>query len=226
MKTLFLTSIISILISISAISQDIQYRKDERPQNVKEDRLDLYQVNRISELDILKALEIIGVRIFGIPISPAFEKEYSISLKLDEYINGKKTNSQDITFTPTGTNTYFYFEENVPYFDYLPKFTIFTHNNDTIERLTINSYQGNRREVLKKNIIRKTQYYTWRAYSKIDWKLNEEVPLLVFASSWYDERIRTDRFCGVADLSLSEEDTKELFDNSPHYYVISLKVYE
>jgi hypothetical protein len=50
--------------------------------------------------------------------------------------------------------------------------------------------------------------------------------MLVYGSSWYDEKIKTDRFCGVVDLSLDEERTKELLDYSPHYYVISLKVFE
>jgi hypothetical protein len=49
---------------------------------------------------------------------------------------------------------------------------------------------------------------------------------LVFASSWYDDRIKQDRFCGTSDLSLDEKATKELLNFSPHYYVISLKVYE
>ena len=232
MKLLFLI-FFSALISISAISQDINYRKDDRPQNVKEDPFNEYQVNHInlvSEIDMLKALELLGVRIFGIPISPAFEKEYSISLKLDEYVEGKKTNSQDINITPNGKNTYVYAEppiteESTPFFDYIPKFTIFVHDKDTIQTLRINSYNGSVSGIiLKKDIIRNSQFYMWRGYSKTDWKLNEEIPLLVYGSSWNDGHF--ERFCGVADLSLSEERTKELFDNSPHYYIISLYVSE
>jgi len=226
MKKIFVT-FFSVLISISAISQDIQYRKDDRLQNVKEDRFNYYQVNRISETDMLKALEMLGVRIFDIPISPAFEKEYKFSVKLEEYVDSKKINSEDIAFARQGKNTYVHFYDNVPYFDYISKFTVFTHENDTLQVLKIDYYGGSRSGIkLKKNKIREWQSYEWRAYSKIDWKLNEEVPLLVYASSWYDERFNVERFCGVADLSLDEEATKELLDFSPHYFVISLKVSE
>jgi len=232
-----LVTFISILISISAISQDIQYRKDDRSQNVKEDRFNEYKVNSISETDILKALEMAGVRIFDIPISPVFEKEYNLSVILDEYVDGEKVNSQDIIYTHRGKNVYIYFtkapmeEESVPYFDYIPKLTFFSKDNDTTLLLTTEHYGGSSMRPLKKNKVEEWQRqglqpYWWRTYSKTDWKLNEEVPLLVYASSWYDERFNLFRFCSVVDLSLNEEETKELFDNTPHCYVISLKIYE
>lgn len=223
---------LSIMISINAMSQDIKYRKDERPKEIKEDRYDVYQVNRISELDILMALEMAGVRIFDVPISPAFEKEYNLSVNLDEYVDGKKVDSKDIIYTHRGKNVYVHFpndsteQVSVPYFDYIPKLTFFSKDNDSTLVLRVRHYGGSSGSPLKKKILRDSQFYNWRTYSKTDWKLNEEVPLLVYASSWYDERIKTDRFCGTVDLSLSEEDTKELLDKSPHYYVISLKVFE
>jgi len=77
-----------------------------------------------------------------------------------------------------------------------------------------------------KSVDGREHFYNWRVYSKNDWVLNEEVPLLVYASSWYDEKYDVMRFCGAVDLSLSEEDTKELLDRSPHYFVISYKIAE
>ena len=232
MKTLFVT-FIGVLISISAISQDVKYRKDDRPQNIKEDNYNQYQVNGISEIDMLKALEIAGIRIFDIPFSPAFEKEYTFSIKLDEYVDSKKIDTKDILHPFLGKNIYSHYiddtisQESVRYFDFVPKLTIFSKDNDTTLVLTISHLGGSAGGIkIKKNIVREWQNYYWRAYSKIDWKLNEEVPLLIYASSWYDERIKTDRFCGVVDLSTDEKKTKELLDYSPHYYVISLKVSE
>ena len=157
---------------------------------------------------------------------PVFEKEYNLSVVLDEYVNGKKTDSQNVNVAYTGKNTYHYYIGDTRYFDYIPKFTVFAYDNDKGQRLTINHYGGSTRKILKNKIRRKGSFYMWRAYSKTDWKLNEEVPLLVYASSWYDKRIKLDRFCGVVDLSDDEEKTKELFDKSPHYFVISLKVSE
>ena len=233
MKRVF-AAFLSILISINAISQE-KYRKDERPQNVKEDPYNQYQTNRINELDILAALELLGVRIFDIPISPAFEKEYSLSVKLDEYVDGKKINSRDIlpNHPAFKGNTYSHYiedsigEKDVWYFDYISKMTFFSKDNDSTIILKLSHLAGNIGGIkMKKKTVREGQFYTWRSYSKVDWKLNEEVPLLVFASSWYDEQFKFDRFCGTVDLSRDEEATKELFDNSPHYYLISLKVFE
>ncbi|MCL2651661.1 MAG: hypothetical protein FWD60_11650 [Candidatus Azobacteroides sp.] len=114
-------AILSVLISINVISQDIKYRKDERTPNIKEDGYDSYRVNRINELDILIALEIAGVRIFDVPISPVFEKEYNLSVNLDKYVDGQKVNSKDIIQTYRGKNVYVYFakdpdeQKSVPY---------------------------------------------------------------------------------------------------------------
>lgn len=231
MKRVFVT-FCGILFLISANCQEIKYRKDNSPQNIREDRYNTYQVDRIGEIDILKALEFAGVRIFDVPIFPVFEKEYNLSVNLDEYVNGEKVKTQDIIYTHQGKNVYIHFikdsieQESVPYFDYIPKLTFISKDNDTTLLLGINHLGGSSRRSLKKNKERESQFYNWRTYSKTDWKLNEDVPLIVYASSWYDERIKTDRFCGVVDLSLNEEDTKELIDNSPHYYVISLKIFE
>ena len=233
MKRVF-AAFLSILISINAISQE-KYRKDERPQNVKEDTYNQYQTNRISELDMLVALELLGIRIFDIPISPAFEKEYSLSVKLDEYVDGKKISSKDIlpdhpTFKG---NTYSHYiedpieQKNVWYFDYISKMTFFSKDNDTTIIVKLSHLAGSVEGIkIKKKTVREGQFYNWRSYSNVDWELNEEVPLLVFASSWYDEQFKIDRFCGTVDLSRDEKETKELLDNSPHYYIISLKVFE
>jgi len=231
MKRVFV-AILSVLISINVISQNREYRKDERSQSIKEDRYDNYRINSISDLDILKALEIAGVKIFKVPIFPVFEKEYNLSVNLNEYVDGQKVNTKDIIQTYRGKNVYVHFakdvdeQEKVPYLDYIPKLTFFTKDNDSTLLLTVEHYGGSSKTSLKKNIIRKSQFFDWRTYSQIDWKLNEEVPLLVYASSWYDENLKAERFCGISDLSEDEKETKELLDNSSHYYVITLKIFE
>ena len=229
MKKLFIT-FISALISISAISQDFQYRKDDRPQNVKDDRSGIYQDMSISEIDIIKALEMAGIRIFIVPIVPAFDKEYMLTVHLSEYVNGEKTNSRSID---QNKNIYRYLmidpitQERARYFDYVPKLTIFTKDNDTSMSLTLENYVSSTSGIrLTKNKVRESQFYVWRPFSKTDWELNKEVPLMVYSSSWYDEKNNIERNCAVRDLSLSEDATKELFDSSPHYFIISFKVSE
>ena len=54
-----LVTFLSIFISISAVSQSLGWRKDDRPQNVREDVFNEYQSNLISSVDILRALDLI-----------------------------------------------------------------------------------------------------------------------------------------------------------------------
>ena len=95
MNKVFITFIFT-LISINAISQNTHYRKDDRPKNVKEDSYNEYQSDLFGEVKILKALEMVGVRIFDFPISPVFEKEYRFSVFLNEYIEGEKVKSNEV----------------------------------------------------------------------------------------------------------------------------------
>ncbi|MDL2241307.1 DUF5041 domain-containing protein [Bacteroidales bacterium OttesenSCG-928-L03] len=224
MKKLFL-AFITALISISALSQET-YRQDDRPQEVKEDQYDLYQTGLVSELDLLHALELLGVQIFIVPISPAFEKEYKMTIVCREYVDSVEVKSRNINLNYARNNTYPYYVDTVRHFDYIPRLAFYTQEKDSTLFARIETFGSTTGCTLKKNIVREGQFYRWRRYSQTDWKLNEEVPLLVYASSWYDERFKINRFCGVVDLSLDEEQTKELLDNSPHYYMISLKVYE
>jgi hypothetical protein len=172
-----------------------------------------------------------GIRIFGIPVSPAFEKKYKLSIYIDEYAKGEKVNSIPLL---NESNTYLYYlgDSMPPYFDYISKLTFYAKEDDTIQTLKLDYYGittgGVQLTTIKMEGWRRPeiQRYRWRAYSKADWKLNEEVPLLVYASAWYDEQYKIFRFCAALDLSDSEEKTKELYDRSPHYYVVRMKVSE
>jgi hypothetical protein len=138
-------------------------------------------------------------------------------------------------------NTYLHFPvdsrqlpiDSLPsHFDYIQKLTFYAKDRDTISTISMSHYGGGVSGVQLKKIKAEewtgqgTQSYYWRTYSKTDWKLNEEIPLLVYASMWYDERIKGFRFCGTVDLSYSKKETKELLDKSPHYYVVRMKVSE
>jgi hypothetical protein len=216
------------MISTSVFSQniprDIQYRKDDRPKN------NVYQSDRIGEFEILQALEMAGVRIFDIPVTPAFEKKYKLSTWIDEYVKGEKVDSIPVL---DENNTYRYYlgDSLPPYFDYIPKLTFYA-KEDTIQTLKLDCHgriiSGIRLKTIKIEGWQRPeiQRYRWRTYSKTDWKLNEEVPLVVYASAWYDEKSKIFRFCTVSDLSLNEERTKELYVKSPHYYVVKMKVSE
>ncbi len=99
-------------------------------------------------------------------------------------------------------------------------------NEDEKSTVTLETLSMTTGHVLNKKKDRERQFYLWRKYAPVDWKLNKEIPLMALASSWFDEKYNVERFCGVVKLSPEDEQTKELLNNSPHYYIISYKISE
>lgn len=97
---------------------------------------------------------------------------------------------------------------------------------DSVSSLTLKTYALKKLTTLKKRKERKDQFYLYRRYSKIPWVLNKDIPLMVYASSWHDKKFNVERFCGVLDLSYNDQATQELFNNSPHYFLVSYKISE
>ncbi|WP_409590961.1 DUF5041 domain-containing protein [Sphingobacterium sp.] len=112
------------------------------------------------------------------------------------------------------------------YYDYIDEITILTKEEESVCKLSIQTYgRGISGLKLIKKKDTKDQFYEWRYYGKDNLKLNEDIPMLVFASSWYDKNIDADRFCGAPfDLSSDKKESAILFENSPHYYVLSYKL--
>ena len=208
-----------------------KYHKDPHTLAQKEDPYNSYQADLVSKTDFLKALELTGVQVFKFPLA-SFAKEYKLSVNVNEYVKGRKISSRDLYAIEK--NTYTYFKESslndtdrVLFTDFIDQLTFFSRNeNDSSLNLVLTTYAGSDRIRLQKKQTRKFQFYNWRRYSKTDWVLNEEIPLLVFASSWYDQKNNVERFCGVVDLSRDDKETKKLLNSSPHYYVISYQVSE
>jgi hypothetical protein len=207
-----------------------EYKKDPRSREEKQDRYNQYQADGINKMQLLKALEMSGIRIFHFPLKP-FDKEYKVNIYIHEYVNGKKGDNDDDNIYFALNNTYSHFEEGnknekVHYTDYIEYIDCYTKETDTASYIMFETYAFSIKIPLKQKKTNKDQSYYWRSYSKTDWVLNEEISLLVYASSWYDEKFKIYRFCGAVDLSEDEKETKRLLDSSPHYYVISYKIFE
>jgi hypothetical protein len=211
-----------------------EYKKDPRSREEKQDRYNQNQADGINKMQLRKALEMSGIRIFLFPLKP-FDKEYKVNIYIHEYRNEKKVeNDEQSLFNNDNIycaedNTYSYYEkdannESVRYKDYINHFNCYTKETDTVTIIRFETYDCSAKRPLHKNKANRS--YHWRTYSKIDWVLNEEIPVLVYASSWYDEKYNIYRFCGINDLSLDENATKQLFDSSPHYFVIGYKIFE
>ena len=211
------------LISLNSYSQD--FKKDTRPDSVKEDYMDNYQAGQISKVDLLSALDNLGIRVFNCRLFPRFTKTYKLTVDLDEFVNGKIISTKDIS--PDEKNIYFFWEKDKQYADYVNNIKLIARDADSVSMLTVdimgNTIGGIR---LKKHSERKHQFYLWRKFSVTDWKLNTKIPMLIYSSSWYDKRFDIERSCGAVDLSKDKAATKELIDNSPHYFLISYKISE
>jgi hypothetical protein len=221
--------IMAMLLTVILHVNGQDYKKNLRSPEEKLDKYDSYQIDRINKVHLIKALELAGIRIFNFPLKP-FDKKYKMHIYIHEYIDGAEVKeAENIYFAHDNTYTYFEKNENHPeirYIDYIESITFYTKETDTISSIAFETYAMQLKMPLKQKKTRESQFYKWRSYSQTDWILNEEVPLLVYASSWYDEKQDIERFCGAADLSLNEEDTKELLGSSLHYFVISYKIFE
>ena len=219
MKYFFLLTA-ATLVSVNTYSQT--FKKDARPDSIKQDYFDEYQAGQISKLDILRALDGVGVRIFNCQLLPRFVKTYHITVDVDEYLNGRLISTKNIS--PNDKNTYAYWENEKPYADYLSNIQFSTLDSDTACMLKINMMGNSSGMRLKKQQSRKNQWYSWRRFGKTNWTLNEKKPLLVYSSSWYDKKFDIERSCGAVDLSNDKEATKELLESSSHYFMVSYKV--
>jgi len=208
------------LFSINTYSQN--FKKDPRPDSLKEDYMDEYQAGQISKIDLLRALNSSGVRIFNCQLLPRFTKTYNLTVDVDEYLNGKLISTKNVS--PNEKNIYFFWEKEKQYADYANKIQIITREADSVSVLSVD-VMGNTTGIrLKKQLDRKNQWYSWRRFSKINWTLNTKIPILVYSSSWYDKKYDIERSCGAVDLSDDKAATKELLDNSSHYFLISYKI--
>ncbi|MFC0875055.1 hypothetical protein ACE01N_00590 [Saccharicrinis sp. FJH2] len=69
------------------------------------------------------------------------------------------------------------------------------------------------------------QFYIWKKYSETEWKLNEQIPVLAYISSWKDKRGYI-RNCGARELSKGEDATNKILNSSPDYFILSYIVRE
>jgi hypothetical protein len=67
------------------------------------------------------------------------------------------------------------------------------------------------------------KYYSYhtRPFKITAFEEDQFIPLVLFGSSWYDERFDYYRFCGEAEID--PDMSSEILKNVPHYYVIGVK---
>lgn len=196
-----------------------EYKPDER---TSEQKLNLSNSN-VNKSDIINLLEFGGLQINKFDIGK-FDRQLSIEFVLEEFIDSKRVSVE--TFAISG-NTYNYDLEGNWYYDYIDSFDILT--KEPIENkahIKLNSAGMAMTKYLQLNNLKVGSFTAFRRYQDTKWQLNKKIPLLVFASSWYDKDINANRFCGAIYLEENHESTIELLEQSPNYIVVSYTVTE
>ena len=220
MKTLLKTIFLILIVATSLFSQEV--KRDNRVRIQQEDPLNLYETENISKTDLLKALEFLGVKIFNFDLPGNYESN-TIKILAREFKDGKEINIDTIA---NFSNEYRYWETGSPdpFVDFISKFTIFSNTTENKSELQFELTSFSKRHNIELDKIKEDQFYLWRKYKRIHAKVGEEVPLMIFASSWIFPGEDFYRFCGVVELSEKDPMTKALLDDSPHYIKFTLNV--
>ncbi len=203
-----------------------QVKPDHRPQSVVQDPLNIRKAEDVTKVDILEALEMTGVYIHKIDIG-AFHQKNHLTLKVEEWHNGKKLWSE-LLYDDDNLYTYQSLSDAEYYRDYLQGIRIIAKNMDDNAikiSIRIGDLLSTRIYQMQKS-TEPIQFFEWRKYRDTHWKLNKEVPLAIYASSWKDPKYDIYRFCGTLVLGDNDADTKELLESSPNYLLFTLTTTE
>lgn len=218
-----------------------EFKKDSRSVDEKQNKYSMDRQGGLSNTQLLMALELSGVHVFHFPMKP-FDKEYKMHIYVREYVNGERVDRGGLDGSLCHSqihdeqgqyNTYIYkvydsLKGTVQYKDFVESITCYTKEAvfpDSMTLLRIETYNHTIVLLLRHQQLHEHQYYEWRRYSQTDWELNKEIPLLVYAISWYDAGLQMFRMLRREDLSYSEHNQQELA-TWEHYYTISYKIFE
>lgn len=220
MKSLLLFSLLSILIFHPSVAQEI--KPDRRMQIQKEDAHNAYHSDEINQLDVLQALEFAGIQVKKFNLGK-FDTIYQFFLVAEEYRNGQLVDTDTLL---SGSNKYHYYERGrKEYFhDFIDQIKFVTKDTDNKSKMKISTYAVSGTRTLELEKFDEKQFFVWRSYRNTHWRLNQKIPLMIFASSWKDKVHDFHRFCGRVILEENDEDTQELLRESPTYIQISYKV--
>jgi hypothetical protein len=193
------------------------YKNDTRPQFLKEDDLNVYKSDNISTLDIIQALDFLGVRISKFSIGK-FDKKYNLCIMVDEHLGGKIIKTDTIY---CGDNEYKFPELGISKLsvNYIDQIKIFTRIEKDKIVLLVDTYKRPDQIEIKYHKTDEKQFFMLRNYLNPIWKLNKKIPLMIYASSWKDGEGQ--RFCGTMNLSENDELTNELLSLTPNYFLVS-----
>ena len=226
MKKIFIHSCLLLTLSFSAFGQQIKNK------NVELD-------------DLITLLGANGYELFNYDVSEMLNERYDIEIIEKEYSAGKEIESSNLTMTPNKRLLTDFPESQwqeaidagITIID--PETKAIAHvekisvgfspsDNDSTKFIQINIPGLTRmRSPLKLNGLpmkdsdKKFYSYNTRPFKIGTFKEDQFIPLVLFGSSWYDERFNVYRFCGESEID--PDMSSEILKDVPHFYVIGVK---
>lgn len=71
---------------------------------------------------------------------------------------------------------------------------------------------------------RNSYWYVTRPFKLNEFESGADIPLVLYGSAWYDERLGGYRFCGLDEID--PDMSTEMLQYIPHYYVIGMRLTE
>ena len=202
--------------------------------------------NKNIELDeLFTLLNSSGYELFSYDISEMLNERYDIVFVKKEYSAGKEIESSNLTMVSnkrlltdfpesqwqeaidTGITIIYPETKAIAHAEKI-SFGFSPSDNDSTKFMQINIPELTRmRCPLKLNGLpmkgsnKKFYSYNTRPFKIGTFKEDLFIPLILFGSSWYDERFNIYRFCGEREID--PDMSSEILKDIPHFYVIGVK---
>ncbi len=215
-------ALIFLFFCINPYLKSQEFKVDTRLQFEREDPLNIYENEKMTPLDILQAMEVLGIQIHKFDLGK-FDGEYDIQLLSEKYKDGKLLKTDTIAQFESIYRYYESSDQEAPYYDYMNQIKLITKDSANKSRIHIKTLPMSTYADIELDKANEYSFFIWRRYKNTEWKLEKKIPLMIYASSWRDEKYGYERFCGVATLSENEKYTNELLDFSPNYVMITYR---
>ena len=195
--------------------------------------------------DLITLLGASGYELFSYDITEMLNERYDIVLVSKEIDAGKEISTSNLnTFQNKMLLTDFpetslqeVIDAGLSIIDTVTKaishaekisFGFYPSDNDSTKFLQINVPEIGRmslplklKGLPKKDSDEKYFSYNTRPFKLKTFEADKFIPLILFGSSWYEEKFNIYRFCG--DREIEPDMSSEILKNVPHYYVIGVK---
>ena len=195
--------------------------------------------------DLITLLNASGYDIFSYDISEMLNERYDITIVKKEFEAGKEIATSNLNTLPNKllltdfpeTSLQEVIDAGLSIIDSETQaiahaekisFGFYPSGNDSTKFMQFSVPDlGNMRSPLKlvgltmKDSDKKFYSYNTRPFKIGTFEIDEFIPLVLFGSSWYDERFNVFRFCGESEID--PDMSSEILKDVPHYYVLGIR---